>query len=399
MSLFVGSIYPKSLFDKLVERKLFVDYPANVFQQTLLKGLDLQYPDIRVITSPVIKSKYSLVNDICGECIFTHNGSSPFKDICVGVVPIPGLQMLIELVRVFKALKSEINKSNRKEVLFIYALHSPFLLSAVLLKRKTTCTCVIVPDLPEYMASNKGILRKIGKRIDHTIIDFCLKRLDCFVLLSEYMRDRLPIKNKPWVLVEGLYDTTNILEFSEKNPERVIFYGGSLSKSYGILELLEAFKRIKNNNYRLWICGDGDGKADVIKRANEDKRIVYFGVISHDEVLSLLQKATVLINPRSSSGEYTKYSFPSKTMEYMASGTPTLMCHLPAIPKDYDDYLFYIADESVDGIKKRIVEVCEMPQHILKEFGHKASVFIKEEKNVFAQTERIADMIANIGTC
>ena len=196
--------------------------------------------------------------------------------------------------------------------------------------------------------------------------------------------------------MEGIYDSSTILKEVERCRERVIFYGGNLSKRYGIIELLEAFKGIDKDNYRLWICGEGEGKEDVIKAAEDDCRVKYWGMVEHDEVLYLQRQATVLVNPRSSSGDYTKYSFPSKTMEYLASGTPTLMCHLPAIPKEYDQYIYYIIDESPIGIKDKLIEVCEKPQMELDEFGKKAAKFIHEMKNSRIQSQKIADMISRI---
>jgi glycosyltransferase involved in cell wall biosynthesis len=80
-------------------------------------------------------------------------------------------------------------------------------------------------------------------------------------------------------------------------------------------------------------------------------------------------------------------------MEYLASGTPTIMCHLPAIPEEYDDYLYYITDESVEGIRQILLEVCEKPQQILDEFGNKASTFIRDEKNAVAQAQKIINLM------
>lgn len=394
--IFLGSIYPDDLFNELKTRGQFIDYPANIFQRSLLNGLDIQYPDLQVISSPVIKSRYSSVYDICKKNRFSHNNSVLRADLYVGTCPVKGLQLLIEFCRVYRALKRGLNAYPMNGALIIYALHSPFLLAATLLRKKIGCSCVIVPDLPEYMSGKGSLLRRVGKKIDREIIDFCLRRLDCFVLLSGYMREKLPIKDKPWTLVEGIYDISATPKNVERCKERVIFYGGNLSMRYGIMELLEAFHEIDKDNYRLWICGEGEGREDVIKMSLEDNRIKYFGIVEHDEVLSLQQQATVLVNPRNSSGDYTKYSFPSKTMEYLASGTPTVMCHLPAIPKEYDQYIYYITDESSKGIKNKLIEVCEKPQIELDEFGRKAAKFIREKKNSKKQSQKISDMINRI---
>lgn len=393
MVVFLGSIYPQRLYDELIKRAQFVDYPANVFQHSMLKGLDAQYRGLRVVTSPVIKSKYSEVSDICKKCMFSYDASEHSKDYYVGTTPIAGVQIIVEFWRVWLTLKKLLKKSKEQNILFIYALHSPFLLAAVLLKKRINCSCVVVPDLPEFMTSQGGLLRRLGKKLDRRLINYCLKRLDVYVLLSEHMKEKLPLNGKPWVLMEGIYDSSIIHKNLIRNKNKVVFYGGSLSKRYGIMNLLNAFSEIHDENYRLWICGDGDCKEEVLKMAENDSRIKYWGIVSHNEVLALQQQATVLVNPRSSTGDYTKYSFPSKTMEYLASGTPTIMCHLPAIPEEYDQYLFYISEETPDGIKKKIVEVCEKPQQERDEFGNKASLFIKEKKNSYSQSKKVSDMI------
>ena len=396
MYFFLGSVYPPRLFEYLVSKKQFVDYPANVFQQSLLKGLDYHIADLRVITSPVIRSPFFTANDLFTPSFFSHRNSNDSNAYYVGTVPIPGIQILVEFWRVFRTLKKELKLSQSKNRIIIYALHSPFLLSAVLLRNHIDCSCVVVPDLPEFMSNNHGLFRRTVKRIDRRIIIFCLKRVGCFVLLSPYMRERLPIKNKPWVLMEGIYDTSSLPVEVEKTKERTILYSGNLSRRYGIVQLLEAFHQIEKDNYRLWICGSGEAKDDVLDYVKNDKRIRYWGVVSHDEVLVLQQQATILINPRNCVGEYTKYSFPSKTMEYLASGTPTIMYHLPAIPKEYDDFLFYITEDGPKGIKNRLIDVCERPQQELDAFGQKAAEFVRSKKNAYIQARKVKDIIDSV---
>ena len=395
MNIYLGSVYPDALSDELLKRKQFVDYPANVFQHSLLKGLDSHIPNLQVISSPVIKSSCSVVKDICRGFGFSHTDSEQGNDVYVGTVPIPGIQLFAELKRVYQTLKRKLDKNRKNNRLIIYALHSPFLLAAILLRKRIGCACVIVLDLPEYMSSGNKI-KQLLKKVDGVVINFCVKRLDCFVLLSPYMREKLPIANKPWALVEGIYDTSFIPSDINKNKERVVLYTGNLSRRYGIVELLDAFHQINNDNYRLWVCGRGEGAQDVMKMAEVDKRIKYLGIVSHAEVLSLQQRATILINPRSSSEEFTKYSFPSKTMEYLASGTPTVMCHLPAIPKEYDEYIFYIEDESVSGIKRTIEDVCGMTDGELFAFGKRAADFIRSKKNASVQAKKIIDLMDSI---
>ena len=42
-------------------------------------------------------------------------------------------------------------------------------------------------------------------------------------------------------------------------------------------------------------------------------------LMNHPKIVKEEKKSTLLVNPRFTNEEYTKYSFPSKNMEYMAS--------------------------------------------------------------------------------
>ena len=125
-------------------------------------------------------------------------------------------------------------------------------------------------------------------------------------------------------------------------------------------------------------------------------QIKYFTSMSVEELRTLQKKATVLINPVRGSHEFTKYFFPSKTMEYLASGTPAIMYKLLCLPQDYYPYIYFVEEETVDSLREKIVMVCEKPQQELDEFGKKASEFIKTQKNAFVQTQKIVDMVRNI---
>ncbi len=76
----------------------------------------------------------------------------------------------------------------------------------------------------------------------------------------------------------------------------------------------------------------------------KDKRIMLKGLLKREEVLRLQKSCMVLLNPRPSHHEYTKYIFQSKSLEYMSSGTPVITSRLPGIPKKYYDYVYLIED-------------------------------------------------------
>ena len=146
-------------------------------------------------------------------------------------------------------------------------------------------------------------------------------------------------------------------------------YTGKLDSRFGIKEMIEAFISIPDKEYQLWICGDGSDRKMVENAAKQDNRIKFFGLVRQEVAFTMQAQATLLINPRKGDEPYTKYSFPSKTMEYMASGTPTVMYPLPGIPMEYYKHLIIIPDNTKETLKEILIEWCSKKQEELDQFG------------------------------
>lgn len=392
--IYVGSIYPTGKIDELKAIGSSIDFAAETFQTSLLQGLCEYYPQLKVITAPNI-SAYPRVKKLSFK---KEEFSLPFsgvRHLFTGFCNLPGVKHISKCLRVRRAIKQSLIKG-KENVIIIYGVHSPFLLALCGIKRNRYKSCLIVPDLPEFMSGNSSRLYLLGKKVDSWLIRKGLKRIDSYALFSGYMREKMELAGKPWTLVEGIFCNDSTVPVTDKEEKRTILYTGSLSRRYGIMDLVEAFSRIESHNFRLWICGGGDALKEIKQHQLKDDRILYLGLLSKAEVHTLQKKATLLINPRHSTDEYTKYSFPSKTMEYMASATPTLMAHLASIPLEYEQYLFFFDDESVEGIKNKIIEVCEKPQAELDAFGKAASEFILAEKNEKKQAAKIVRLIDSI---
>ena len=117
------------------------------------------------------------------------------------------------------------------------------------------------------------------------------------------------------------------------------------------------------------------------------------GVKSNNEIVSDEQRASLLVNPRPSSPEYTKYSFPSKTMEYMASGTPVLMTKLPGMPKEYYPFIYTIDDETVEGVANALKAFFAIPASDRYRKGASAREFVLAKKSNIEQAKKIIEFI------
>ena len=111
----------------------------------------------------------------------------------------------------------------------------------------------------------------------------------------------------------------------------------------------------------------------------------------------LQMAATLLVNPRPTGEEYVKYSFPSKTMEYMSTGTPVLTTVLPGMPKEYHPYVYLLEEETADAIAEELRQIFAQPADALFEKGMAAREFILKEKNNVSQAGKILAMLKKDG--
>ena len=256
-------------------------------------------------------------------------------------------------------------------------------------------TTLIIPDVPSLMDQSLGfnhgikgwLVRKLNKK-NHKLCN----RFDHFVFLTEQMKELYAPKD--YIVMEGIANKPE--EKSEKNGDlgkkKSFLYSGSLQSIYGILDLVEAFNIGHFPDTELWICGSGNASDKVKAASEQNPNIKYFGLVSSAKARELQSQATVLVNPRSDEGEYTKYSFPSKTMEYLLAAKPVIMNRLPGVPKEYYNYVFTPEEKTVRSLSRVMEKVISMPREELDAKAQAGYHFVAEHKNPKVQMKRVLDM-------
>ncbi len=117
------------------------------------------------------------------------------------------------------------------------------------------------------------------------------------------------------------------------------------------------------------------------------------GRVDNKEVVEKERQATLLVNPRPVNEEFTLYSFPSKNMEYMVSGTPVLTTRLPGMPEEYYNYVYTIGGEGAGAVTEALKKLLEKPQEELFKKGEAARRFVLNKKNNVLQAERIKRLL------
>lgn len=392
--IFLSGLFPKEKYDYILNNsKGVIQNAADNLQWSIVKGLDRNNVKLTLVNLPYIGSFPKRFKKIYSNNYhFSHNSID--TDYNIGFVNLPLYKSFSRYINAKKALNKLASSTEDNVVILIYGMHTPFIEAAVAVKKNNPKLKIvlIVPDLPEYMGEDNSIIKNIFKKIDTHYIYKAIEEIDGFVILTEFMKESLNIQNKPYTVLEGIFDNYLDINDIEKEKQFTVLYTGTLAKRYGIVTLIDSFLKIDDPSFRLWICGDGDGKDDLINAMKIDKRIKYWGQLPYNKILELQKKASLLVNPREPE-DFTKYSFPSKTMEYLASATPTLLYKLQGIPEEYYQYCFAVEGKGSDALKNKILEVSKLSQNEKDVIGHNAKSFIFTKKSPEIQTLKIINLI------
>lgn len=382
-----GGCSPRKYKEYVEIKGVRVQQQAQKYNQLLMEGLVKNGVKVDAISSrPINRSVDKSIffkSEKDTECGINYN--------YIWFVNYSFLRKLTVFVNVF--LKTLFIKTEKESVVVCDALNIAASFGALVAAKLRAKKIVgIVTDVPCHRPNNVNV--PMSEKINLWL----MKHFDSYLLLTEQMNEIVNPKNRPYVVLEGHSDISmkaveNRLE--EKSDKKVCFYAGTLRKIYGIENLVRGFVDANIPNTELHIFGDGDFRKELEQLSKKHPSVKYMGIAPNNEIVEAELKATLLVNPRPTNEEYTKYSFPSKNMEYMASGTPVLTTCLPGMPKEYNDYVFLLKEETVDGVVNALQEIFRISPEQLHKKGAAAKEFVMREKNNIVQAKKLLKMISD----
>ena len=399
--LFLGRLFPKEKETEIkAKMKTGMQDAANALQWNIIDGLEANNcGKLKILNYlPVDSYPKGYCDSKIEQFYFNHTTNSTESDLNVGCTNLSIIKHFVNVFPFKREIKKWANKkTDDKKVLILYTSATMFLTLAKYAKKLDNKieTCCIIADIPEFStATDLHGIRNLSRNYAVKKANLLYKYIDKFVLLTRQMSEKLKLKS-PYVVMEGIAPDENVIKDDTISDrflgKKYACYSGTLNYKFGIKGLLEAFSLVEDKDLLLVICGFGEAETAI--KQFTDERIVYLGKIDRKQVISLQQRATVLINPRQNIEEFTKYSFPSKTMEYLASGVPVIAYKLDGIPDEYDEYINYVPDNSPEALAQKIASVCALSPSERQAIGEKGKAFVLTHKHAKAQTKKILDFI------
>lgn len=399
--LYIGSILSTELTEQITLQSKNKPSTAPInFQRNLLKGFTGQKVHIDVLSVPPVAmypgSRYLFWKS--RKETFTDNGGGKY-------LAFVNLPVLKQMSMFLSTLQNTFiwcwrNRKDSCKCVLVYGQNTYVSLAQVavcgLFRVKT---CNIVTDPIGYVSGfdQMSWRKKMLLKVQWSIMDTIKKRYSAFVLLTKAMVEEYITEGTPYILLEGISDTSIFdgICAEKKAQPPVIMYAGALTEGFGIHKLLDAYGQMKQNA-QLWLFGAGDCELRIQQESAKKPGIRFFGKVPWRELLTHMQEASVLVSVKPTDQYHTRYQFPSKIMEYMASGTPVASTMVEGIPDEYFQYIYPIEEDTMEGIAETLDRILSADEDTRKNQAMAARAFVSEKKNCYIQAERIQKLLEEL---
>lgn len=374
---------------------------THKFGWSFARALNLVFQNVVLVSACPVQS-YPLVRRLLfyrGK--FTCHGMS---GIIIGFVNIIVLKHVTRFVACILSVLPFIIR-RRIDWIFVHGLHTPFLLFSLITRLFGCRVAVVLTDPPGVVLSTDSKVARMLKNLDVRLIRLMLGHVDAVIALAPDLANRLA-PDRPALIFPGIMESTlnlpavnqGITAVVESNQKPfTIIYAGGLSSAYGVDRLVDAVLGLESTTQVcLKLYGRGDQETYLRQVATQDSRIVYGGFIDSATLLPELCNADLLVNPRPTNELFASMSFPSKLIEYLATGRPVLTTRLSSIPASLLTHFYLISDESSIGIRSAINSLMQLPEKERFDHGLAAQRFLFENYSESAIGQKIAKFINNL---
>jgi glycosyltransferase involved in cell wall biosynthesis len=257
-----------------------------------------------------------------------------FKD---DFIPYPRVRGLLKLL----ALRRIIKENN---ITHVYTVSMSGLLAPVILKY--LCGIRIAMELhgvnyDELLAAKwVSIFRYYYMKYK---VRALLHLYDTVFVMSTRLRDKFLPMSRHWTLLHGGVDMSEVVD-ATSNPSKdafIVGYMGNSREYQGLPYLIEACAIARANGVPMALNFVISGDVSKIRSLLVEKNLLEITKLHHDvshaEAYRLIANSSVLVLPRADD-PVTRYAFPGKLAEYLATGIPTIATQIGPIDEMRDDF-------------------------------------------------------------
>lgn len=399
--LWLGFAVPNSMAKALFALDPLPAIQTHKFGWGFARVLRCAFGNVFLASSCPVQN-YPLV----GRVIFHREvfASDGIHGILLGFINVLLLKHITRFLACFTTVAALV-RQKRIDWIFLHGVHSPYLFFGLLASFAGRHMVVVLTDPPGVVQATDGRIARWLKRSDVWLVKQMLRRADAVLALAPDLASQLA-PGRPALVFPGILESKLDLAYFLSNESTfktdssryfTVLYAGGLSAAYGVDRLVEAVLGLEDKILvRLKLFGRGDQEDRVRELSATNSRIFYGGFVDTVTLIPELRDADLLINPRPTTESFASLSFPSKLIEYLATGRPVLTTRITSIPEHLKDHYYFIEDETVQGIRDAIKAVMQLPSLERQAKGLAAQRFAQSEFSEEALGKKISDFIKSL---
>lgn len=353
--LLLGFTVPDDLMDVLLKADSTPPIQTHKFAWALARSLKAGFGDVRLFSAAPVQSFPHVRRLVFRKRAFRQDG---VDGRCMGFVNLIGLKHVTRFLACLAATPRLLREGT--DTVFVHGVHTPFLAYGWLLSFLGVRFLPVVTDPPGVVLPTDGRLARALKALDRRIAALFIGRAHGLVTLSPAIAELFPhrrtlvfpgILNADWLATLARQPAP-----AERDGPLTVVYAGGLSRAYGVHHLLAAAESLPDVRFVIFGKGELAGEIGAARAPN----LTYGGFVDAQALAPHLLGADILINPRPSDQDFARYSFPSKLIEYGATGRAVLTTRIASLPAELKDVFFFIEDESSNGIVEAIRRLASM---------------------------------------
>lgn len=208
-------------------------------------------------------------------------------------------------------------RAGRGDIVLFYNVVYPYYGLPARLKKIHAVPVLIFADYTEAEFEKKLRQKLFALLAKKEFLNF-----DSVVSLADFNQKLFKKTVSPLVLRGGIeYRVFEHIKEPESGKIIRIMYAGMLSEVTGADQFLEAVHLMGNvKGVEYYISGRGPLEDKVRYAAKRNPKVHYAGFIREEKYYSFLEKMHILVNPRNMELDENHNNFPSKILDYLASG-------------------------------------------------------------------------------
>lgn len=213
----------------------------------------------------------------------------------------------------------------------------------------------------EEIYSNLPNISSKYKKLEYKLIE----KSDYYITVSNTLKKQLP--PKPCISIYGNYQQRGVETLKQKHSDNQfikLIFTGTIDKIRGAFIAVKSMKYLPPQ-YKLYISGIGT-QEDIyalqqeIKEINKfknDDTCKYLGILNEMDYQALLENVDIALNPQIN-GDFSKYLFPSKIIQYLNYNLPVVTTKGESIVESpFAKILYFSEDFTPESFAKAIQEV------------------------------------------